>query len=540
MIVSVDSVFWISHLAQTAPFTGPNALDPSGLSFSPVKLLVLIGWIYLCLYCVQRVEYSPLVSERYKPLVSVFSLVVGPFIFFVLAVADVTTKLQEGDIHFDDILSYFFGNAFVGRKKLGARKAKDEDFIELLDSSGRNFFVEAGGKDLENLTDQKTLEFTHRILREGIRQRASDILIDPKSSGIYTVRYRVDGYLRLVEEVESDRARAMVNSIKAIAGMDIAERRRALDGAFMARIAAGDVYFRVASAGVLGGEKLSLRVLNQAQGMLTLDQIGLSEEGYRLVREAIDQPQGMVLVCGPTGSGKTTTLYGMLGEVDFYTRNVVTVEDPIEYVLPHASQMEVNPKANITFGNSMRSILRQDPDIIVVGEIRDGETAQMVVQASHTGHLVLATLHSSSNLATLARLIDLGVKPLMLASALNVIISQRLVRRLCDHCKQPAQLDTEQIAGLERLGLATDGVMQSGGCKNCNYTGFLGRVAIVDVLHVDDPLKASLTGEGVSLAQLKQDGDNRGRSHLRREGLAKVAAGITTIEEVKRVTTHLG
>lgn len=530
----------LSQIAQIVPYSGPDALNPSILSFGPIKLFVLVGWFYLCLYCVQRVEYSTLVTERYKALVSVLSLVIGPFIFFVLSVADMTTKLQDGDIHFDDILSYLFGNAFVSRKNLATRKVRDENYIELLDSSGRNFFVEAGGKDVESLTDQKTLEFTHHILLEGIKQRASDILIDPKSSGIYTVRYRVDGYLRIVDEVETDRAKAMVNSIKAIAGMDIAERRRALDGAFMARISAGDVYFRVASAGVLGGEKLSLRVLNQAQGMLKLDQIGLSEEGHRLIKEAIDQPQGMVLVCGPTGSGKTTTLYGMLGEVDFYTRNVVTVEDPIEYVLPHASQMEVNPKANITFANSMRSILRQDPDIIVVGEIRDSETAKMAVQAAHTGHLVLATLHSSSNLATLARLIDLEIKPLVLASALHVIISQRLVRRLCDHCKQPAQPDAEQIASLERYGFDPGTVMQPVGCKKCNNTGFMGRVAIVDVLHVDDNLKATLTGEGVSLAQLKQDGDNRGRSHLRREGLAKVAAGITTIDEVKRVTTHLG
>lgn len=308
----------------------------------------------------------------------------------------------------------------------------------------------------------------------------------------------------------------------------------------MARIAEGDVHFRVASAGVLGGEKLSIRVLNQATGMLGLNEIGLSEDSYRQIRAAIDLPQGMILVCGPTGSGKTTTLYAMLTEVDFYTRNVVTVEDPIEYVLPHASQIEVNPKANITFANSLRSILRQDPDIICIGEIRDGETAQMAVQSAHTGHLVLATLHSSSNLATLARLMDLGVRPLVLASALSVVISQRLVRRLCEHCKEPAELTEEQTEALVRVGLHPAGVCRPVGCGRCNDTGFYGRVAIVDVLYVDDALRAQLTTGRLSLANLKNEGDTKGRSHLRKEGLIKVAAGITTLEEVYRVTTHLG
>ncbi len=231
----------------------------------------------------------------------------------------------------------------------------------------------------------------------------------------------------------------------------------------MAKIPDGSVYFRVASAGVMGGEKLSIRVLNQTAGMLALNEIGLSQQSFKLISQIIHQPSGMVIVCGPTGSGKSTSLYAMLNTIDFYTRNVITIEDPIEYVLTAVSQIEVNPKADITFANTLRSILRQDPDVICVGEIRDGETAGMALQASQTGHLVLATLHASSNMATLVRLMDLGIKPLLLASALSVIVSQRLVRRLCDKCKKPAELSDEKVEYFRRKGMDCSGVMEPGG-----------------------------------------------------------------------------
>ncbi len=534
-----DAVSLLLLAQGTIQGLASDVLNTDKLLFGPIRVLALTTWVYLCLYCVQRVEYSPLIAIPYKPVASVFCLVVGPFIFFVMAVADVATKLQEGDIGFGEIFSHLFGGSFHGREKAGSRKGPDENYIELLNSAGRDFFSEGlQSKDLS--ADQKTLKLAKRIILDGIKQRASDILIDPKDTGVHTVRYRVDGFLRVVAEIETGKSKAIVNSIKAIAGMDIAERRRALDGAFMAKIYSGNVYFRVASAGVLGGEKLSLRVLNQATGMLRLDQIGLSEESYRIVCNAVDQSQGMVVVCGPTGSGKTTSLYAMLNNLDFYARNIITVEDPIEYVLPNASQIEVNPRANITFANSLRNILRQDPDVICVGEIRDSETAGMAVQAAHTGHLVLATLHSSSNMATLARMIDLGIKPLMLASALNVIISQRLVRKLCENCKDPAELTDAHVASFQKQGIDPSRIMQANGCKKCNHTGFYGRVAIVDVLHLDDNIKGLLANDKLSIGDLKKSGDERGRNTLRVEGIRKVVEGITTLEEVKRVTSNLG
>ena len=248
----------------------------------------------------------------------------------------------------------------------------------------------------------------------------------------------------------------------------------------------------------------------------------------------------MVLLCGPTGSGKTTSLYAMLGDIDFNTRNVITVEDPIEYMLDYASQIEVNVKANITFANALRSILRQDPDVICVGEIRDAETAGMALQSSQTGHLVLATLHSSSNMATLVRLIDLGIKPLLLSSALSVVISQRLVRRLCDDCKRPAKISAQQVTMLQGAGIDPKSVMEAVGCDMCYGTGYCGRTAIVDILKIDANIKAALAEKDLSMGQLKKEGDKAGRSRLRKEGLKKVGLGITTLDEVKRVTSDLG
>ncbi len=510
------------------------------LQFGPIKLFLLLAWVYLGMYSAQRVAYSPLIGPGFKPLAGVLCLLAGPLIFAVLMVADLAMKLQEGEISGRDVLQYLFGSAFLGRETLKGRTVKPEDSIELLDAAGKNFFEDIGDREEQKVADQETLILAKEIILQGIRRRASDILIDPKGTGINTVRYRIDGMLHVVKEVDTDHCKAVVNSIKAIAGMDISEKRRALDGSFMARIQEGNVYFRVASSGVLGGEKLSLRILNQATGMMRLEEVGISEDICTAIRGALEQPSGMIVICGPTGSGKTTTLYAMMGEIDFFARNVVTIEDPIEYVLPHASQIEVNTKANITFANSLRSILRQDPDVICVGEIRDGETADMALQASHTGHLVLATLHSSSNLATLVRMMDLGIKPLMLASALSMVISQRLVRKLCDGCKEPAELDAETIDGLRKQGFDPDKVMAPTGCKKCNQTGYFGRTALVDVMVLDDEIKAILGNKNMSLGDLKQKGDTLGRSNLKREGMRKVIAGLTTLDEVKRVISSMG
>ena len=504
--------------------------------FSPFKLGFLIVWIYLCLYCVQRIEFSPLVPERHKPLANLFALVLGPLLIFVYFMADFAKKLQDRDVQLVDIFRLIFGSTF--RPFRGIRS--DEPIIELLDSSGKSFAEVYGDQHIDQAESSEIRDFTEGMVLDAIKQTASDILVDPKSDGVFEIRFRVDGFLRNVDQFEADRGAAMVNSIKAISGMDIAERRRPQDGSFMAKTPQGNVFFRVASAGVLGGEKLSIRVLNQTAGLLKIDEVGFSESQLKTVTDIVSQSSGMILVCGPTGSGKTTSLYAMLSTIDFFARNVVTVEDPIEHVLPHASQIEVNVKANITFANALRSILRQDPDVICVGEIRDSETAAMALQSSQTGHLVLATLHSSSNLAALVRLMDLEIRPLLLASALSVIISQRLVRKLCEHCKSPAELAPEQIENFEKKQLDYSNIMQPNGCKYCHHTGYSGRTGIFDVLFIDENLKASLLQERLSLSDLKTKGDEKARSALKQHGIQKVLDGVTTINEVKRVTTTLG
>jgi len=243
----------------------------------------------------------------------------------------------------------------------------------------------------------------------------------------------------------------------------------------------------------------------------------------------------MILMCGPTGSGKTTSLYAMLNEIDLYTRNVITVEDPIECVLPHASQIEVNPKAGITFAKSLRSILRQDPDVISVGEIRDEETAEIALRASQTGHLVLATIHSYSNESAMVRLLDLGVTEVLLSSGLDLVISQRLLRRLCSDCKKPAQLTKNQIADFRRKKIDYKHLFRAEGCELCHGTGYRGRTAIFDILVVDNELKASIVSSDSWITELRKAGDEQGKSNLRKQGLKMVLSGVTSLEELKRV-----
>jgi len=485
-------------------------------------------------------EFSPLIPKNRKAAANVFGLIFGPFIMFVLYVADRTKKIEQGEMAASDILKDFINNILRKTDDFPNDIKIEDNSIELLDSAGRSFYEVYGPQSRSHESNLETLDFTKSIIQDAIEKRASDILVDPKGEGFYSIRFRIDGFLRTVSQVESNKCVAIINSIKVVAGMDIAEKRRPQDGAFIAKISDDNVFFRVASAGVLGGEKLSIRVLNQSVGLLNLKDIGISSKHHESISDFISQPSGMIIVCGPTGSGKTTSLYAMLNNINYFERNVVTVEDPVEYVLPNVSQIEVNPRANITFANSLRSILRQDPDVICVGEIRDAETAAMALQASQTGHLVLATLHGSSNMSALVRLMDLGVKPLMLASALNVIISQRLVRKLCEYCKSPAHLSGENISHFEQKGVDSSEIMQANGCNKCQGTGYSGRIGIFDILYMDDKLKSSIVNNKLSPGDLKKQGDEKVKSTLKKEGMKKVLAGITTLDEVKRVISNLG
>ncbi len=502
------------------------------LPISLWRVFLLLVWVYACLHLVQRVEVSPLVPNQYKSLLYVVTLFAGPLVFLGLVVAE-TQKADGSGASAADFLQRIRGavrSIWKSRKQF----VTDESALHLFDASGKELRQLYGHGESQS-GDRKFLDLTVQIIDHALQQRASDLLIDPKDQLSYAVRLRIDGTLRTVRELSGETCRAVINSIKAVSSMDISERRRPQDGAFTAKKGGTAVAFRVASAGALNGEKLSIRVLNQSAGQITLTDLGIPDRQRSLIVSAVSKPSGMVLICGPTGSGKTTTLYSMLNQIDRYTHNVITVEDPIEAPLAEASQIEINPRAGITFAKSLRSILRQDPDVICVGEIRDEETAEIALRAAQTGHLVLATLHCDSNATAIIRLLDLGVSPLLLSSGLSLLVSQRLVRKLCKECRKPAQLSPALLQEFQQKGIDTKNMFEATGCELCGGTGYYGRVAICDLLLITEELRTEMAQNGAISEKLKTEGDKKGRSNLKSEALRKVIAGITTLDEIKRV-----
>ena len=263
--------------------------------------------------------------------------------------------------------------------------------------------------------------------------------------------------------------------------------------------------------------------------------MGIPEHQRAVIVNALGKPSGTVLVCGPTGSGKTTTLYSMLNQIDRLTHNVITVEDPIEAHLKDCSQIEINPKADITFAKALRSILRQDPDVICVGEIRDEETASIALRAAQTGHLVLATIHCDSNPTAMIRLLDLGVSPLLLSSGLSLLVSQRLIRKLCEQCKKPAQLSANMLEQFHKSGIDTKNISAAVGCDYCGGTGYYGRMAVCDLLEISNELRSEIANSGTIMNKLRTEGEKKGRTTLKSEALRYVIEGLTTLEELKRV-----
>lgn len=499
------------------------------LPFSPVKLVFLLGWFFACLYLVQRVEDSPLVPAEYRAMLHVVTLFLGPLVFLALVVMD-TQQPGSRSGNFVDRIKH----AFLGIWRSRVREVEDDTTLRLFDAMGTEL-SQLYGHGESRSGDQKFLDLTIQTIDEALRHRASDILIDPKDHAMYTIRFRIDGTLRTLRDLPAETCKAVINSVKAVSSMDISERRRPQDGGFAARKGDISVSFRVASAGALNGEKLSIRVLNQNAGNFTLADVGIPQRQRIVITKAISKPSGMVLICGPTGSGKTTTLYSMLNQIDRLTHNVITVEDPIEAPLPDASQIEINAKAGITFAKALRSILRQDPDVICVGEIRDEETAEIALRAAQTGHLVLATIHCDSNAMALTRLLDLGISSALLSSGLNLLVSQRLLRKLCDQCKKPVQMTAITAQGYRKNGIDPSKMFQAVGCPRCDGVGYYGRMAICDLLVVTDQLRTEIANNTAIAAKLRSEGEKRGRSSLTKEALQALNAGITSLEELKRV-----
>ncbi len=505
------------------------------LPFDPIRLALLIVWVYLCMYSVQCLQVHPRLADKYKTTAGVLGLLIGPLLLAALFLAETIRKSRGSRQGFIAALGGQVQNAVATVRSYRMRNRADDDTVlRVLDSSGRSI-DEIYGHEKGRRHDARILDLTESTIADALDRRASDILIDPQDGATYTIRLRIDGVLTTANELDAKTCQAVINSIKAVSGMDIAERRRPQDGGFIARKGSAVASFRVASAGALNGEKLSIRVLNKDAGVLTLAALGFTTKQRAVIEEALGKPSGMILICGPTGSGKTTTMYAMLNQIDRFTRNVITVEDPIEAVLPHTSQIEINPKADITFAKTLRSVLRQDPDVICVGEIRDEETAEIALRASQTGHLVLATLHCDSNATALVRLMDLDVSRLLLSSGLSLLISQRLLRCLCKHCRKPARLTDNQIATFKGKGFAFSKMFLPGRCRRCNQTGYKGRTAICDMLVVDEQLKSQIAESDSLIARLRTEGTQKGRYTLNRHGIDKVVAGITSLDELKRV-----
>ncbi|WP_429885915.1 type II secretion system ATPase GspE [Geoalkalibacter halelectricus] len=391
--------------------------------------------------------------------------------------------------------------------------------------------------DLLDTSDEAPIiRFVNSLVTQAYRERASDIHIEPFETEL-VVRYRIDGILYEVIKPPLKAHASIISRIKIMSNLNIAEKRLPQDGRFRVRIAGKDVDVRVSSLPTAFGERIVLRLLDKSSSVLTLEDVGLESTLLREINAMIHKTHGIFLVTGPTGSGKTTTLYAALTRLNSREKNIITVEDPIEYQLAGVGQIQVNAKINLTFANGLRSILRQDPDIIMVGEIRDGETAEIAVQSALTGHMVFSTLHTNDSAGALTRLVEMGVEPFLAASSVVGILAQRLVRTICPHCKESYQPSAEL---LEEMGLTTSfptgGTVYRGrGCEQCMEIGYRGRTGIYELLTVDDEVRDLILKKSDS-ATIKNAAMRKGMVPLRDAGLEKALQGQTTLEEVMRVT----
>ena len=391
--------------------------------------------------------------------------------------------------------------------------------------------------DLKSLASQAPIvKLVNALILEAIQKGASDIHIEPFEKEL-RVRYRVDGVLRVVSKYSPEIKDAVVARIKVLSGLDIAEKRLPQDGRMKATFKGRQIDFRVSTVPTIYGEKVVLRILDKGSLKLDLSELGLEEREYKLLLKGIQSPYGMVLVTGPTGSGKTTTLYSSLLTVNKPEVNIMTVEDPVEYNLYGINQVQVNPEIGLTFARALRTFLRQDPDVIMVGEIRDIETAEIGIEAALTGHLVLSTLHTNDAPSTVTRLVDMGIEPFLVSSSIILVIAQRLARRICPYCKElftypPEVLMEVGFSGEEIAALHT---YRGRGCEKCDFTGYKGRVALYEVMEMVPEIRDAIV-KGKNSDEIREIAIRHGMRTLREVGKIKITKGVTTPEEVLRVT----
>jgi general secretion pathway protein E len=417
-----------------------------------------------------------------------------------------------------------------------------QEFTEIMNGESADSIIseiEETADLLDEASDAPIIKLVNLVLAQAIKDRASDIHIEPYANSL-KIRYRIDGMLYNLLNLPRRIQSSLVSRIKIMAKLNIAEKRLPQDGRIEVRIGDKSVDIRVSVIPTAFGERVVLRLLDKSQALLTLSDLGLDDTKIKLFDRLIKSPYGIVLVTGPTGSGKTTSLYAALSKINSPEINIITIEDPIEYQIEGIGQIQVNPKIELTFATGLRSIVRQDPDVILVGEIRDRETAEIAIQSSLTGHLVFSTLHTNDAASAITRLIDMGIEPFLVSSSVIAIVAQRLVRVLCPRCKEEYEPDAESLidAGIPRSAINGRPIFRRKGCNACMNTGYRGRTGIFEIMNMDEGVKKLILKTSDS-NQINEEATRNGMSTLVQDGARKVLEGITTVEEVLRVTRVL-
>ena len=413
-----------------------------------------------------------------------------------------------------------------------------EQLVQNLEGNGSSIIseIEETADLLDDTSEAPMIKLVNHIISQSVKARASDIHFEPYQNS-FTVRYRVDGILYDLLTPPKWIQPTLTSRVKVMSKMNIAEKRLPQDGRFDVRVGDQDIDVRVSTIPTSFGERLVMRLLNKSGSLLEVTDLGLSDRRLELLRKLVASPNGIILVTGPTGSGKTTTLYAILQSINKPDINIITIEDPVEYQIKGISQIQVNPKIDLTFARGLRSIVRQDPDVILVGEVRDKETADIAVQSALTGHLVFSTLHTNDSPSAITRLVDIGVEPFLISSSVLAVLAQRLVRVLCTDCKQPYQPKTVylQSIGVQPVRFAGQPIFKAVGCEKCFQTGYRGRLGIFEIMVMGDELK-SLIIQTYDSNRIKALAIKENMTTLREDGIEKVKDGVTTLEEVLRVT----